>query len=105
MNAFSLTAVWLRRASKVTRRRGQIWDRRSGSSVETFIVIGEPAFAEEYYGGNAFVRQLANAVNALGKRGWTHEVFCLENGKQFHVNELWFSDAELGGDSTLRRIA
>lgn len=87
------SSAWLRRVARVTSRKGEVWARSDGQ-VETIVVIHEPQLAGDWHGGVAFMTRLANIVSAMGHTGWCHEVFCLETGKRYCMNEGWFSDSE-----------
>ena len=94
----SASTAWLQRCVRVRSRVGQVW-ARNDVGKDTVLVIGEPKLAEEWKGS------FANVVNAVFRGGWCHEVFSLDSGKRFYLNETWFSNSESGKGSVFGRVA
>jgi hypothetical protein len=100
---FTPGAAWLRRLAGIARRRGQVWTRVDGQE-ETVVVIGSPEPADNWHGTNKPGVWLANLFSTLSRSGWCHQVFCLETGKHYYLNELYFAESEQGLPSIWGRI-
>lgn len=94
-------AAWLQRCARVRSRVGQIWVR-SDENKDMVLVIGDPVLTDER--DNSWSGTAVNVIDALMRNGWCHEVFSLERGTRFFLNETWFSNSEAGDSSVFGRV-